>query len=113
MSRIFVSLELPDGGYRDCVTETCIVCGRDHDKVWVIKRKTEAWGHFGVALINGKREVIDASLPTIVHKIPRGARELTPDELARVWHEDNESHVFGGPNVAKMLREAIAEANAR
>lgn len=108
MARIFISVELPDGGYRDCVpADTCVQCGDRHDKVWLIRRKAEPWGHFGVATINGKREVIDASLPTVVAKIPRGAVELGPQELARVWHEDNESHVFGGPNVAKALREAI------
>ena len=107
MARIFVSVELPDGGYRDCIQQTCMECGKPHDKVWLIRRKVEPWGNFGVAAINGKREVIDASLPTVVAKIPRGAYELDPEHLARVWHEDNESHVFGGPNVAKALREAI------
>lgn len=114
MGRIFISLQRPGSTeWRDCVTEQCIACGRDHDKVWSIERKLEPWGHFATATINGQSVVIDASLPHVVDRVPRDARTLTPSQLARIWHEDNESHVFGGPNVAKALRQAIAEANAR
>ena len=123
MSTNHISLQRPGSDrYRDAVQESCIVpdCQwRSHDKVWRIKRPVRPWGHFVTAVINkrdprgrfGSSEVIDGSLPHHVTQLPQDAVELTPAELARVWHEDNESHVFGGPNVAKALRESIAAHN--
>lgn len=35
------------------------------------------------------------------------------EEAARLWHDDTESHVVGGPNVAKELRAAIAAWNVQ
>ena len=96
----------PDG---PCVAAGCR--GGHPTRLWVVTRRGEAWGHFAVASLNGKRQVIDGSLPTEVTKVPRGARELSPEGVARCWHHDNESHVFGGPNTAMALRAVIKATN--
>lgn len=98
----------PDGR---CIAPECL--GGHKARLWVVSRQAEAWGHFAVVSLNGEKRVIDASLPTKVDKIPRGAKQLLPEAVARCWHWDNESHVFGGPNVAKALRETIAVHNAQ
>lgn len=76
--------------------------------LYSVERSLRPWGHFATAVINRRSEVIDASLPHRVTKLPPDAKVLPPEEVERMWHEDNESHVFGGPNVAKALRQAIA-----
>lgn len=94
----------------------CLACPRMHDKLWTVDRRPEPWGHFSVAQINkrdargrfARKTVIDRSLPTTVDLLPPDAVELSPEEAARTWHYDNESHVFGGPHLARYLREAIA-----
>ncbi len=100
-----VLLELngePEGLCSDCIT------GTGHPLVlWEIERKPKPWGHFATVTINGESHVIDASLPHKVDQLPRDAKQVEADLAERYWHEDNESHVFGGPNVAKALREAI------
>ena len=119
MARIFLSKQVPGGSYHECEQVGCIRCGRDHDKVWMVTRRIKPWGHFATAVINkrnergqfGRSEVIDASLPHVVFLIPKDAIAATPEEAAGFWHDDNESHVFGGPNVAKALREAIKASN--
>jgi hypothetical protein len=135
MARIFLSLrnpEVPDardvpGSGEDFIRAVfhanveveCLVCGKPHDKLWTVVRRTTAWGPWPVAQISerdergrfGSKTVIDPSLPTTVTFLPKDAVEVSPEDAARVWHEDNESHVFGGPNVAKALRESIAQAN--
>lgn len=80
-----------------------------HAQLWVIQRVlADTFGHFPVFRINGERRVIDVSLPTNLVRIPRDARKLSPIETHNVWMDDNESHVFGGPNVAKALRASVA-----
>lgn len=121
MATIYLSLAIEGGSYHECEQVGCIRCGRDHDKVWVVTRPVKPWGHFATAVINrrtkdgqfGASEVIDASLPHVVSQIPKDAVFVGPEAAAILWHDDNESHVFGGPNVAKALRERIAELNAR
>jgi len=119
MARIYLSLNTGSGQYGDCVQEErCLIDvhyhpqGHTEDRLWVIKRKLKPWGHFATAMINGTSMVIDGSLPTRVDKLPRDAKLVSREDNARLWHEDNESHVFGGPNVAKALREQIARDNA-
>ena len=122
MSTIIISLQQPGStAWRDCVLDsTCVSCGDRHDKLWTVSRRVEPWGHFGVAAINEReangrfahKVVIDSSLPTVVATLPKDAVEVDRDTAARWWHDDNESHVFGGPNVAKALRESIAAHNA-
>lgn len=107
--RIFVRLDPGDCGRLPACPESCR--GTHELRLWIIEVPAKPWGHFAVARINGESRVIDASLPTRVSRVPRDAVELHPNDVARLWHEDNESHVFGGPNVAKALREAIADAN--
>jgi len=109
--RIFIRLEGDDEGSLPTCPPTCR--GSHELRLWVIHRRGEAWGHFATANINGESRVIDASLPTIVKAVPRGAEECSPEEVANLWHEDNESHVFGGPNVAKALRYVIKAENPR
>jgi hypothetical protein len=113
MARIYVSLLRP-GSALDCVEGTCADCGRLHDKVWRIRRSlADTFGHFAVFRINGEQVPVDASLPHRVDRLPRGAEALSPAESARLWHDDNESHVFGGPNVAEALRDSIARTHGR
>ncbi len=108
--RIFVRLKDGDVGSLPTCPPTCR--GSHELRLWVIRRVGTPWGHFATAMINGRPRVIDASLPTTVDMIPRGAKECSPDRVANLWHEDNESHVFGGPNVAKQLRAYIHATNA-
>lgn len=114
MTLIYLSLEVPGGDYGECVTETCIVDGREHDKLWTVQRKPFGTGLYWNGInLNGEKVLIEGSLPNRVDRLPRDAKPVSPENAARVWHEDNESHVFGGPNVAKALREAIARENRR
>jgi hypothetical protein len=109
--RIFIRLAGGDMGTLPTCPPTCH--GTHEKQLWVIHRVGTPWGHFATADINGESRVIDASLPTVVERVPRGADKCSPDEVANLWHEDNESHVFGGSNIAKILREAIHAENAR
>ncbi len=109
--RIFVRLKDGDVGSLPTCPPTCR--GSHELRLWVIRRHAEPWGHFAVVRINAEHRVIDSSLPTAVERVPRGAKECSPDRVANLWHEDNESHVFGGPNVAKQLRDGIHAANAK
>jgi hypothetical protein len=111
---------LPDEA-RDCERETCAACGRDHDVLWrIVRRPLASFGPWPVARIlerdargrYARAHVIDPSLPTAVAELPADAARLAPAEAARLWHDDNESHTFGGPNVAAALRAMIARANA-
>ena len=113
MTTVYLSLITGNGSSYDCVTETCIVDGREHDKLWTVRRVARDSGlAWPFIVLNGERKLLEGSLPNRVDKLPRDAVEVTPEDAARLWHEDNESHVFGGPNVAKALRETIAAANA-
>lgn len=107
--RIFVRTTDEHGTGKVGRLPTCPpTCRGTHElRLWVIQRKGTPWGHFATANICGESRVIDASLPTRVPYIPNGAEECSPEEVANLWHEDNESHVFGGPNIAKALREAV------
>ena len=109
--RVYVELKgAPDGRLPACPD----TCRASHPlRLWVIHRKAKPWGHFAVASINGEERVLDSSLPTKVDRVPKGAVELQGPEVARLWHEDNESHVFGGPNIAKQLRASIKAHNER
>ena len=78
-------------------------------KLYYIRRRVRPWGHFGTASINGTVQVLDASLP---HRVARVPRDAVPEIMESYWHDDNESHVFGGPNVAATLRPTIAAHNA-
>jgi hypothetical protein len=93
--------------------EPCTRCGRTHDALWTIRRVARDSGlYWPFVQINGKRVLLDASLPTTVDRLPRDARPVDAETAARLWHDDNESHTFGGPNVAAALRASIAEHNA-
>lgn len=117
MATIYLSLLVEGGSYGECVQEACADPrygdGHTDDKLWIVKRKPFdtglAWR--GIRL-NGEKVLIEGSLPNRVAKLPRDAKPLPPEAAAIAWHESNESHVFGGPNVAKALREAIAASNA-
>jgi hypothetical protein len=107
--RVLVTIKSdPEGSLPECPA-SCY--GMHPLRLFEIFRRGKAWGHFATALINGERQVIDGSLPHEVDRVPRGARELPAATVASYWHDDNESHVFGGPNVAAALRATIAEAN--
>lgn len=115
MATVYLSLQKADSDqYHDCVQEPCLAGDRSHDKLWSVQRRAYDSGlYWPYILLNGERTLIEGSLPNVVKKIPNDAMSVTPREAARLWHDDNESHVFGGPNVAKKLRETIADANAR
>lgn len=114
MTTIFISLLTGSDKYGECFIDfPCLLCGAEHDMLWTIERKpfdTGLW--WSGAWINGEKVLIEGSLPNRVTKLPRGAKRVSRAVAATVWHEDNESHVFGGPNVAKALREEIARSNA-
>lgn len=83
-------------------TFTCPVCGREHEKLWFIQRKVlELFGHFPVVRINGKKMVIDPTLPTLVDKLPRDAQELDNDEAAKLWHSTN--HYFDDFEITQKM----------
>ncbi len=95
------------------VTDPCRRCGRHHDRLWTVRRAlVDTMGHFPVYRLNGEEVPVDPSLPHTVDRLPRDAEPVDPDTAAALWHSDNESHVFGGPNIAAALRAAIADTNA-
>lgn len=96
-------------GKLDTCPDTCR--GSHPLLLYVVQRKATAFGHFPVVSLNGTSEVIDPSLPTEVERLPRDARILSPKATSQAWHDDNESHVFAGPNVAAQLRAAIKRVN--
>jgi len=105
-----LTVTLPDQA-RDCERETCPSCGRQHDALWTIHRVPVApFGHFTVYRVNGSEHVPDMSTPMALERLPRDARRISAEDAARLWHDDNESHIFGGPNVAAMLRAAVRRA---
>lgn len=108
-----LTVDVPLSG-RDCKQAECVNCGRSHDRLWLIYRRAYDSGlYWPFVNLNGSRHLLDATLPTTVDRLPRDARPVDPAESARLWHEDNESHTFGGPNIAAALRSAIAAANGR
>lgn len=113
--RIYIALQKPDSdAYHDTTTQPCPFCGDQHEKLWLINRVVkELMGHFPIVMLGGARVVIDQSLPTVVMKLPREATPLYVDDLHQVWTTNSESHVFGGPDTGKALRQAIKEANER
>ena len=100
--------------YNATVTEPCARCGRPHDCLWTVRRAlADTFGPWPCYRLNGSTTVVDPSLPHTVRRLPRDAEPVPADVAAALWHDDNESHTFGGPNVAAALRAAIADANAR
>lgn len=93
--------------------DPCAQCGRHHPALWIIRRVPVDLGlAFYGFRINGAVRAPDMSIPYTVDRLPRDARPVSAADAVRLWHEDNESHVFGGPNVARALRETIAAHNA-
>lgn len=80
-------------------------------RLFEINRKPEAFGHFAVVNLNGEKSVIDVSLPHEVDKLPRDAKQIDPEIAEQYWHDESGNHTFGGPDVARALRESIAEVN--
>ena len=81
---------------RDRLTEVCPRCEKSHEILWVIKRRPAGiFGHFLVFNINGGKVVVDASLPTGVTRLPKDARQLSPEKAAALWHSTSELHEFG------------------
>lgn len=112
MTTVFISLLVKDGSYGECVTEECPADGKQHDSLWTIERQTYDSGLVWPRIkVNREWALLEGSLPNRVKKLPLDAVKVEGDAFVRVWHEDNESHVFGGPNVAKALRESIAAHN--
>ncbi|PLS18996.1 hypothetical protein CVD28_00925 [Bacillus sp. M6-12] len=67
--------------------------GKMHDKLWTIQRKISGNMQLSGAMINGEPRYIDATLPTEVTKLPRGAKPVAEDVAERLWLSD--SHYFG------------------
>jgi len=104
MARIYLShrtqetkqLNDIDWQWEKCEEEQCQQCGKMHDSIWTIQRVlADTFGHFACFRINGEINVIDASLPHRVDRIPRDAKRIEPEEFSRVWHLSTGSHVFG------------------
>lgn len=113
MTTIYLSLNI-SSEYGDCTQAECLVCGKNHDALWTVRRVPFDTGLYWRGInLNGEKVLIEGSLPNRVDRLPRDAKLVSREDTARLWHDDNESHVFGGPNVAKALRETIAAANAR
>lgn len=86
---------------RDRLTEPCLHCDKEHDALWLIKRKMiETFGHFPVFMINGGKVIVDASLPTGVIKLPRDARRVPTERAAAMWHDTSGLHTFGANDPA-------------
>jgi len=67
----------------------CTKCGKNHEQLYIAFRKPAGmWGHWVVFRYNGEEHVPDLSIPIAVDRIPRGARKLSPEENAEVWHSD-------------------------
>jgi hypothetical protein len=65
----------------------CPICGKQHPQLYTAWRKPA--GMFGCWVVfryNGEEHVPDLSIPIRVAKVPKGAKKLTPEENATVWH---------------------------
>jgi hypothetical protein len=96
----------------DCPVPTCRY--GTHDVLWRIRRVPLETGlYWRAARINGTRHLIEGSLPNVIGRIPRDAVRLSAAESHAIWCDDNESHTFGGPNIAAALRSAVRAENGR
>lgn len=81
---------------RDRLTETCPRCGKEHDILWVVKRRPAGvFGHFPIFKINRTKVIVDASLPTGVISLPEDAVRVPLDKAAALWHDTSGLHEFG------------------
>lgn len=69
--------------------ETCIECGREHDKLYRFFRKPAGMlGQFVTFRINGEVEAPDLSIPMRLAKMPRDAEPMSKEASAQYWHSE-------------------------
>lgn len=67
--------------------ETCLKCGKRHEKLYRFFRKPAGMlGQFVQFRINGAVKAPDLSIPMRLARRPRDAKPLTPEEAVAYWH---------------------------
>ena len=84
------SAEPGTDGYAEPVHERwCDVCSKHHEQLYEVFRKPVGMlGQWVLFHYNGERHAPDLSVPIMVTKLPRGAREFSSYEAENYWHAD-------------------------
>jgi hypothetical protein len=99
--QVYIDLDVPYGAPTPanevvpCTRNTTILPGLAHQKFYVISRRiVDTLSYWPIVIINGKRRLIDGSVPTHLERIPRDALEITGELAEDILHNHDGHHAW-------------------